>query len=118
MNKRYWMSRLVLVSALMAFGQIYGFAADGDGDTTFNPNANGVVYAIAAQSDGLLLVGGDFTNIGRQSRDNIAWLSSSLQYCTPAAVGMVSWWSGDGNALDARSRNNGTLQNGATFSTG
>lgn len=40
------------------------------------------------------------------------------QTCTPAAPDLVSWYSGDGNALDARSRNNGTLQNGATFGTG
>ena len=40
------------------------------------------------------------------------------QICTPAAPGLVSWWSGDGNALDSRSRNNGTLQNGATFAAG
>lgn len=40
------------------------------------------------------------------------------QTCTPAPVGLVAWWSGDGNALDARSRNNGTLNNGATFVVG
>ena len=100
MYKQYWMSRLVLVLAVLALCQISAFAADGNADPTFNPN------------------GGDFTSIGGQSRNGIARLSSSIQYCTPAAVGMISWWSGDGNALDARSRNNGTLQNGATFSTG
>jgi hypothetical protein len=40
------------------------------------------------------------------------------QTCSPAPVGLVSWWSGDNNALDSRSHNNGTLQNGATFSSG
>lgn len=40
------------------------------------------------------------------------------QVCTPAPVGLLSWWSGDGNTLDSRSRNNGTLQNGATFGVG
>lgn len=40
------------------------------------------------------------------------------QVCSPAPPGLVSWWSGDGNALDSRSRNNGTLQNGATFGEG
>lgn len=38
--------------------------------------------------------------------------------CTAAPPGMVAWWAGDGNALDSRSRNNGTLQNGATFAAG
>ncbi len=37
---------------------------------------------------------------------------------TPSSVGLVSWWSGDNNTLDSRSRNNGTLQNGATYAGG
>ncbi len=39
------------------------------------------------------------------------------QTCSPAPVGLVSWWSADGNTLDSRSRNNGMLQN-ATFTAG
>jgi len=34
--------------------------------------------------------------------------------CDPAPAGVVSWWPGDGNALDIVSTNNGTLQAGAT----
>ncbi len=41
----------------------------------------------------------------------------SAQVCTPAPVGLVSWWSGDGNALDSRSRKNGTLT-GTSFVAG
>src|SRR5215212_348491 len=37
--------------------------ADGSLDTAFNPNANGTVYAIALQSDGKVLAGGQFTSI-------------------------------------------------------
>ena len=40
------------------------------------------------------------------------------QQCTPAPAGLVSWWAADGNALDSRSRHNGTLQNGANFAAG
>ncbi len=40
------------------------------------------------------------------------------QVCTPVAPGLVSWWSGDGNAFDSRSRINGTLQGGTTFAAG
>ncbi|MGH9947611.1 MAG: LamG domain-containing protein, partial [Pyrinomonadaceae bacterium] len=43
---------------------------------------------------------------------------SEAQVCTPAPVGLISWWAADGNALDSRSRNNGALQNGATFTAG
>jgi uncharacterized delta-60 repeat protein len=34
---------------------------EGTLDTTFNPNANGLVYGIALQDDGRVLVGGEFT---------------------------------------------------------
>jgi hypothetical protein len=40
------------------------------------------------------------------------------QSCAPAPVGLVAWYSGDNNALDSRSRNNGTLLDGATFVSG
>ncbi|MBK7392038.1 MAG: hypothetical protein IPI64_01915 [Chloracidobacterium sp.] len=64
----------VLGLALITLCQLFAFAADGDVDTTFNPNANGVVYSIAVQADSLLLVGGDFTNIGGQPRNHLARL--------------------------------------------
>jgi len=37
--------------------------ADGALDTAFNPNANGLVYAIAVQPDGKILLGGLFTTL-------------------------------------------------------
>ncbi len=40
------------------------------------------------------------------------------QTCQPAPVGLVSWWTADNNALDSRSRHNGTLDGGATFAAG
>lgn len=45
-------------------------------------------------------------------------LAAKAQTCSPAPVNLVSWYSGDNNALDSRSRNNGTLQNGAAFAAG
>lgn len=38
--------------------------ADGSLDVGFNPGANGPVHALALQSDGKVLVGGDFTGLG------------------------------------------------------
>lgn len=38
--------------------------------------------------------------------------------CVNPAPGMVSWWSGDGNANDVLGTNHGTPQNGATFAPG
>ncbi len=40
------------------------------------------------------------------------------QTCTPAPSGLAGWWPGDGNADDIQGANNGTLMNGATFTTG
>ena len=38
--------------------------------------------------------------------------------CTPPPSNMISWWPGDGDALDIQDGNDGTLKNGATFATG
>ena len=47
---------------------------------SFNPNANGVVHAIAVQADGKILAGGDFNganSIGGQTRNRIARLDAT-----------------------------------------
>jgi len=38
--------------------------------------------------------------------------------CVPAPSGLVSWWRGEGDALDSAGSNNGALMNGATFAAG
>jgi hypothetical protein len=38
--------------------------------------------------------------------------------CTGAPAGIISWWPGEGNALDIVGHYDGTLQAGATFGTG
>ena len=48
--------------------------ANGALDYGFNPSANNVVRALAAQADGKLLVGGDFTQIAGASRSYLARL--------------------------------------------
>jgi len=45
-------------------------------------------------------------------------MSYSVAQCVIPPSGLVSWWPGDGNALDIQSSNDGTLQNGATFAAG
>ena len=47
---------------------------DGTLDTAFNPNADGIVYSIAVQADGKILVGGFFNTIGGQARNFLARL--------------------------------------------
>lgn len=43
---------------------------------------------------------------------------TAAQTCATAPIGLVSAYSGDNNALDARSRNNGTIQNNVTYAAG
>jgi uncharacterized delta-60 repeat protein len=46
--------------------------ADGTLDASFNPNADGVVNALALQADGKVLLGGLFTSVGGTTRNRIA----------------------------------------------
>src|SRR6266852_247786 len=48
----------------------------------------------------------------------ISFCLAQTQPCTPPPLGMVAWYSADGNANDFFGNNNGTLQNGATFTSG
>lgn len=50
--------------------------APGALDTTFNPNANGAVRAVAMQPDGDVILGGDFTSVGGTTRNRIARVNS------------------------------------------
>ncbi len=53
---------------------------DGTLDLAFDPNANGSVHAIAVQSDGKIVVGGNFSganSIGGQTRNFIARLDAT-----------------------------------------
>jgi hypothetical protein len=38
------------------------------------------------------------------------------QTCTPPPPDMISWWPGDGNAIDIEGGNNGMLLGGVSFS--
>src|SRR5262249_1432543 len=53
--------------------------ADGSVDATFNPAANSThavsVLSLAVQSDGKILIGGSFTNLGGQACANLARLN-------------------------------------------
>lgn len=49
--------------------------ADGTMDNSFEPDFNGKVYAIAVQTDGRILVGGEFTTVNGQTREKIVRLN-------------------------------------------
>lgn len=51
---------------------------DGEIDMGFDPNPDGGVNTLAVQADGKILVGGDFSSIGGQARNNMARLRPNL----------------------------------------
>jgi uncharacterized delta-60 repeat protein len=66
--------------------------ADGTLDTTFNPGANNIVRSIAVQTDGRILLTGNFTTCGGASRSRIARLNADGTLdttFTPGANGAV-----------------------------
>jgi uncharacterized delta-60 repeat protein len=50
--------------------------ADGTLDTGFNPDASGIVFSIAVQTDGKILLGGAFTQVNSIARSRIARLNA------------------------------------------
>jgi uncharacterized delta-60 repeat protein len=72
-----WAKGLFLVLAVMAgaFG-MGGAAQAASVNDGFNPDPNGLVSSIAVQADGKILVGGDFTAFGLQTRNYIARLNT------------------------------------------
>jgi hypothetical protein len=47
-----------------------------------------------------------------------ATLTVNSLACAAAPPGLISWWKGDGNALDSVGGNNGTLYNGTNYASG
>ena len=47
-----------------------------------------------------------------------ALLTVTPRPCAPPPPGLISWWRGEGDCLDAAGTNNGTLLNGASFAAG
>lgn len=76
-------SLLHLLSPLLAFfasvPTFPAWAQPGDLDTTFDPGTgvDSLVYSIAVQTNGQILIGGDFTSFDGTSRTNIARLNAN-----------------------------------------
>ena len=55
---------------------------------------------------------------GSVSSSNAVLTVISSPPCAPAPSGLVSWWRGEGSAVDSADSNDGTLLNGASFAAG
>jgi hypothetical protein len=56
--------------------------------------------------------------VGSVSSRNANLLVLGTGPCTPPPGELISWWIGEGNALDSAGANNGMLQGGASFTNG
>ena len=70
----------------VARSNVAAIRADGTLDPTWNPSTDGIVYALAASSDGSkIFVGGSFTTVGGQAHGRLAAV-------TPDTGALVSGW--------------------------
>jgi uncharacterized delta-60 repeat protein len=85
---------------------------------SFNPGADALVQCMAVQTDGKILIGGSFGQIGAQARSHIARLNADGTLDTnfnPGASGQVNGASSSVNALAIQP--DGKILVGGTFST-
>src|SRR5215468_10310391 len=67
----------------------------------------------------LLFAGGSGVSAAQfSSPDNPDVPAPAATNCVTAPSGLVSWWRGEGNALDSAGTNNGTLVGNVTFAPG
>ncbi len=72
-------------------------------DATWNPSANGTVWSLVASGDGSVFAGGDFTQVGGQTRARLAKLAGTGTggadpVWNPGSDGIVYKLAADGNA--------------------
>ena len=92
-----WVRIVLLVCTFSCVGPLLGqTAVDG-----FDPNVNGPVRAIAIQSDGKIVIGGEFSTVGGYNCSRIARLKngnyvigSGFWHNGGMTVGAATWGSG------------------------
>ena len=85
-----------------------GLVGQNSANLTLNniqPTSAGGYFAVASNTFGM-------------ATSSVAVVVVNSSSCTPPPMGLVSWWPGNGNALDIIGGNNGTLQGGATYTNG
>jgi Domain of unknown function (DUF5122) beta-propeller len=88
-------SALIALACAWLLGFAFTPARAQNADDGFDPDANNTIRALAVQADGLLVVGGDFTNIAGQSRTRLARLfadgSLDLDFATTTRNPFGPW---------------------------
>ena len=118
-------SRTALVGATVAFN----VTARGDAPLSYQWRFQGA--GLAGQTNPSLVIanvqladGGSYSVVVANALGSVTSSPALLTViatsnrCVPAPAGLVSWWRGEGNALDSADSNNGTVQGGTTFAPG
>lgn len=98
-----FLAGLLLAGAARAFAQ--------DTDPTFNATTDGIVFAVAEQSDGRILIGGSFTLVNNVARTYLARLMPDGSLDSSFNVAVDSW------VYDIRIQQDGRVLVGGLFST-
>jgi hypothetical protein len=112
----------IIGSPCTASGTLTGTVSGSSVTMSLTEGLQSVSLTGTASSDGNSIAGtyqapsGGCTN--GDSGTFTATRTSSNAGCTPVPPGIVSWWKGEGNALDAESANPGTVEGGVTFLLG
>jgi len=84
------------VGPVIARNRIARVDAAGAPDAGFNPNADNIVYSVAVQADGRILLGGAFSSMGGNSRNGFARLVNdpAIQLLSAPDATQVTWTRG------------------------
>ena len=91
--------------------------ADGTLDTTFNPNANGVVYAVAYQPNGQVVIGGSFTTVQPNGSPSPVTRNHIARFNTDGTLDTTFDPNADRPVLSLAVEPNGQILIGGGFST-
>ena len=84
-------------------------AANVPGTFSYNP-ASGTVLNVGTNTLAVVFTPTDSVDY-KSTNDSVTVVVTPNGECDPSPTGLISWWPGDGNALDSVGTNNGTLDN-------
>ncbi len=91
--------------------------ADGSLDTVFNPNTNGVVYAMLYQTNGQIVIGGSFTTVQPNGASTAITRNHIARFNTDGSLDMSFDPNADKTVLSLGLQANGQIVVGGGFAT-
>lgn len=114
-NQLYVGGEFTAAGGFLNQDHIARFLGDGSLDTTFDPDAgiNGPVYALAVQQNGLVLAGGEFSQVNALNYNRLIRLLNSGMVDPDFQNGIGV----DGTVFSIDARNDGTIYVGGAFTS-